>query len=74
MQRPSLEEVRAYCIERMNAIDPETFLAFYNANGWVQGTGRKPIKDWKACMITWEKRQPKKQGFIERHSSRKWAE
>lgn len=51
---PTVEEVRAYCQERNNGIDPERFVAYYTANGWVQSKG-KPIKDWKACVITWEK-------------------
>ena len=57
---PTLEEVRAYCIERKNQIDPQRFIDFYTANGWVQGKG-KPIKDWKACVRTWEKDKPKEQ-------------
>lgn len=52
---PTLDEVRAYCIERKNGIDPEAFLAHYQANGWVQGKTCKPIVDWKACVITWER-------------------
>lgn len=52
---PSVDEVRAYCQERKNGIDPEAFVCYYTANGWVQGKG-KPIKDWKAAVITWEKR------------------
>lgn len=51
---PTVEEVRNYCQERNNGIDPERFVAYYTANGWVQSKG-KPIKDWKACVITWEK-------------------
>lgn len=52
---PTVEEVRAYCTERGNLVDPETFVDFYTANGWTQGRG-KPIRDWKACVRTWEKR------------------
>lgn len=51
---PTVGEVRAYCQKRNNGIDPERFVAFYTANGWVQSKG-KPIRDWKACVITWEK-------------------
>lgn len=50
---PSVEEVREYCRERNNSIDADEFVNFYQANGWVQGKG-KPIKDWKACVRTWE--------------------
>ena len=36
-------------------IDPEEFLAHYEANGWVQGNDHKTIKSWKACCVTWKK-------------------
>ena len=54
--RPTIQEVRDYCAERKNTIDPERFFDFYEANGWVQGKG-KPIKDWKACVRTWERKE-----------------
>lgn len=51
---PSVEEVRAYCRERGNNIDPETFIAHYTASGWMRG--KTKIKDWRACVVTWEKK------------------
>lgn len=53
---PSVEEVRAYCQERGNGIDPEAFVDFYSARGWKYGAGR-PIVDWKAAVRTWEARR-----------------
>jgi len=53
-QRPTVDEVGAYCAERNNGVDPQKFIDHYAANGWVQGRG-KPIKDWKACVRTWER-------------------
>lgn len=53
---PTLDQVRELCLERGNSIDPENFHAHYTANGWVQSNGQK-IKNWKAAMTTWEKRQ-----------------
>jgi len=53
-KKPTIEEVRKYCIERRNNIDVETFWNFYEANGWKQGS--KPLKSWKACIVTWERR------------------
>lgn len=53
---PTVEEVAAYCRKRRNGIDPEAFVDYYQANGWIQGKG-KPIKDWQACVRTWEKRE-----------------
>ena len=52
-QPPTIEEVKAYCSERGNSVNPSAFLAHYEANGWVQGRG-KPIKDWKAAVRVWE--------------------
>ena len=51
---PSIKEVSDYCQERGNGIDPQRFLDYYDANGWVQGKG-KPIRDWKAALRTWER-------------------
>lgn len=53
---PTLEEVRTYFAERGTTINPDAFWAHYEANGWVQSRG-KPIKNWKACLTTWEHRR-----------------
>ena len=50
---PTVEEVRAYCKERKNNVDPEHFIAHYESNGWK--VGRNPMKSWKSSVITWEK-------------------
>jgi hypothetical protein len=56
---PNLEEVKEYCAQRAREgkprVDPEQFFDFYEANGWVQGARGKPVKDWRACVRTWEK-------------------
>ena len=51
---PSLDEVRAYCQERNNGVDAQTFVDFYASKGWK--VGNSPMKDWKACVRTWEQR------------------
>lgn len=53
--KPTLEEVQAYCKERKNSVDAQRFIDFYESKGWKVGTS--PMKDWKACVRTWEKRQ-----------------
>ena len=53
--KPSVEEVRAYCQERNNTIDPENFVDYYESNGWK--VGKNSMKDWKACIRTWERRE-----------------
>ena len=70
---PTLEEVRAYCVERQNGIDPEDFLAYYATNGWVQGKACKPIVDWKACVRTWERSRAKQQPFEQQQEAQKPA-
>lgn len=57
--KPTLEEVQAYCKERKNSIDAQRFIDFYESKGWKVGTS--PMKDWKACVRTWEKRQTPQQ-------------
>ena len=57
--KPTLEQVKEYCLERNNNVDSERFFNYYEANGWVQGKSRKPIKDWKACIRTWEQTDKK---------------
>ena len=54
--RPTVADIGAYCEERGNGIDPNAIFDFYEANGWVQGRG-KPIKDWRASVRNWERRQ-----------------
>lgn len=57
--KPTLEQIKEYCLERNNNVDSERFFDYYEANGWVQGKSRKPIKDWKACVRTWEQKNKK---------------
>ena len=49
---PTLEEVKAYCKERGNNVDPERWLAFYESKGFM--IGKNKMKDWKAGVRTWE--------------------
>lgn len=50
---PTKEQVSAYCLERHNSVDPETFINFYEAKGWM--IGKNKMKDWMAAVRTWEK-------------------
>lgn len=53
-QKPTLDEIAAYCAERGNGIDPQQFYDFYESKGWRVGS--QPMKDWKAAVRTWESR------------------
>jgi hypothetical protein len=50
---PTLEEVQAYCKERNNNVDAQKWHDFYQSKGWY--VGKNKMKDWKACVRTWEK-------------------
>ena len=68
-KKPTLEEVKAYCIERNNNVDAENFVNFYESKGWK--VGKSPMKDWKACVRTWEKNSKPKQQQAQTDS---WAD
>ena len=51
-KKPTIEEVLGYCIERSNSVEGNKFYNFYESNGWK--VGKNPMKDWKACVRTWE--------------------
>lgn len=50
---PTLDEVKAYCKERNNNVDPERWYDFYESKGWMVGSNH--MKDWKAAIRTWER-------------------
>ena len=54
-QKPTIEQIRAYCKEADKDIDAEAFFDFYEAKGWV--VGRAPMKDWKAAVRNWAKNE-----------------
>lgn len=54
---PTLEEIKQYCIERNNGVDPQRFYDYYNAGDWKDSKG-KPLKNWKQKMIAvWEEKE-----------------
>ena len=61
---PTYDEVRDYCLERKNNVDPEKFIDFYQSKGWM--VGKSKMKDWKASVRTWEKRESKKETDLQR--------
>lgn len=68
---PTVEEVKAYCLERKNNIGPEAFWDYYEARGWELSKGRK-MKDWRACVRTWEKKSFDNGGALSK--KQKWRE
>jgi hypothetical protein len=55
-RRPSVGEVAAFATENLLRIDAQAFVDHYDACGWVVGRN-KPMKDWKAAVRNWERRQ-----------------
>lgn len=52
---PSIEDVRQYCTERNNNVNPEAFVDFYSAKGWM--VGKNKMRDWKAAVRNWERNE-----------------
>tara|TARA_R110002096_G_scaffold315936_2_gene510224 strand:- start:216 stop:833 length:618 start_codon:yes stop_codon:yes gene_type:complete len=67
-KKPTLDEVKNYCLERNNNINAESFIDFYESKGWQ--IGKETMKNWKACVRTWEGRHkdsPEKMSIIQQH-------
>ena len=56
-KKPTLDEVKNYCILRKNNIEAESFIDFYESKNFM--IGKNKMKDWKACVRTWESREKK---------------
>jgi hypothetical protein len=57
-KKPHVLDIGTYCINRKNNVDPEAFYDFYESKNWM--VGKNKMKDWKAAVRTWEKRENKK--------------
>ena len=67
-KKPTLDDVKLYCTERKNNIDAEAFIDFYESKNWM--VGKNKMKDWKACIRTWQRRnkdKPKTMSKIQQH-------
>ena len=50
---PTLEEIRAYCLQRKNNVNPQKFYDYFTASDWYDSKGKKVVS-WKQKIITWE--------------------
>ena len=57
---PDVSEVRSYCQERKNRVDPERFVDFYTSKGWL--VGKNKMRDWRAAVRNWEKEENARSG------------
>lgn len=57
-EKPSISDIKQYCIERNNNVNAEQFFDYYESNGWK--VGKNSMKDWKAAVRTWERSEYRK--------------
>ena len=57
-EKPTLSEIKAYCIERGNKVDAQHFFDYYESNGWR--VGKNSMKNWQAAVRTWERSEYRK--------------
>ncbi len=62
-KKPTLEEIKEYCQKRNNGVDAKKFYDYYEANDWIDQTGKK-VKSWKQKIITWEGSRGKKEEVV----------
>ncbi len=56
-QKPTVEEIKDYCTEaKLNNVDAYAFFDYFESVGWKIG-GKSPMKDWKAAVRNWDRRQ-----------------
>lgn len=69
---PTVNDVRAYITEKEYTIDPEAFVDYYTANGWK--VGKNPMKDWKAAVRTWKRKENENGRTTERNRNNRDSE
>lgn len=61
---PAVDEVREYCNEINATISPDAFVDYYAAQGWIYGKSGKQMKDWKAAVRNWQRREKTTTGNV----------
>ncbi|MCP4127320.1 MAG: DUF4373 domain-containing protein [Gammaproteobacteria bacterium] len=56
-KRPTLEDLLGFISQHGYSVDAQQFVDHYNSNGWR--VGKNAMKDWKACVRNWERRDEK---------------
>lgn len=70
---PSIEEIKAYILEKGYTVDAEKFFYFYESKGWM--IGKNKMKNWRMAIATWQKSNKEhnngisKQRYEDRHSN-----
>ncbi len=62
---PSLEDVQKYITETgLVQVNAQHFIDFYESKGWF--VGKNKMRDWKAAVRTWARRDKPDHGYVER--------
>lgn len=65
---PSKQEIEQYIEENGYSVDADRFIDYYTANGWM--VGKNHMKDWKATIRNWERRDGVNAGTSDRVRNR----
>nr|DAX90569.1 MAG TPA: DnaD like replication protein [Caudoviricetes sp.] len=57
-EKPSISDIKQYCMERNNNVNAEHFFDYYESNGWK--VGKNAMKNWQAAVRTWERSEYRK--------------
>ncbi len=57
--KPTIEELEFYCKENSLKVDCNYFYDYYESNGWT--VGKSKMKDWKATLRNWNRRNLKEE-------------
>lgn len=67
-KRPAIEEIREYCdLKGYKLVDPVRFNDYYESIGWF--VGKKPMKDWKAAVRMWYRKEMVMTGGVGRSAA-----
>lgn len=51
--KPTIEQVKQYCLKIKSKVDPDFFWHNYESTGWIKANGQ-PVLNWKSTIRTWE--------------------
>lgn len=60
-RKPTVEEIRDYAESIGYRLDADYFFDYYERAGWKYGKNQKPVKDWKACVRLWKRKDAPKE-------------
>jgi DNA-binding transcriptional regulator YhcF (GntR family) len=52
--KPSISDLTDFCLENKLSVEAAAFFDYYESNGWK--VGRNPMKDWKATIRNWNRK------------------